>query len=133
MPWTDCREQMNLLRRFAGVCIPEDKIFLLALAIRSLQQTCPNIYHIRFWGCIAFQWYVLEVELTPQGFASREEEIRVANKAAEEEAKLAWEQQKKEAEENGETPPPPPEFSAPEVPVEPPGTGVNSMVSSCKT
>jgi len=87
------------------------------------------IKFFRFWGCIAYKWYVLEAELTPQGFAARAEEIKEAAKAAEEEAKLAWEKNKKEAEEKGETPPEPVEFPLPEVPSEPSGTGVNSLVA----
>lgn len=47
-PWTDCREQMCLLKRFAGVCLQEDTDFLLGLVIRRLEQNFTSIYRIRY-------------------------------------------------------------------------------------
>ena len=70
----------------------------------------------------------MEVELTPQGYATRAEEIKAAALAAAEEAKIAWEAKKKEALEVGDEPPAPLELPEPDVPSEPPGTGVNSQV-----
>ncbi|XP_059483725.1 radial spoke head protein 6 homolog A [Neocloeon triangulifer] len=127
-PWTDCNEQLSLLKRFAGVCIPDETIFLLRLSMRQLQQQFPNIYRLRFWGCFCFKWFVLEAELTPQGYAARDEEIKAAEKAAEEKARTDWEEKKREAEQKGEPLPNPLEPSEPEIPREQSGTGVNSLV-----
>ncbi|XP_065344553.1 radial spoke head protein 4 homolog A [Cloeon dipterum] len=105
MPWTSCREHLSMQR---------------------LQQQHQQIYRLRFWGCIWFKWYVLEAELTPQGFVSRAEEVDAAAKQAQALTKAAWEEMKKEAEETGKPLPEPPFLS--DIPIEPSGTGVNSMV-----
>ncbi|CAB3375877.1 Hypothetical predicted protein [Cloeon dipterum] len=126
MPWTSCREQLCLLKRFAGIGIPDETILLLSLSMQRLQQQHQQIYRLRFWGCICFKWYVLEAELTPQGFVSRAEEVDAAAKQAQALTKADWEERKKEAEETGKPLPEPPFFS--DIPIEPSGTGVNSMV-----